>query len=54
MPRSAVATEANCALQAAINPWSTDDLQKLPCTFEFDGPGLGFLEGNFGEDVKRP
>ncbi|KAF7503978.1 DNA replication protein [Endocarpon pusillum] len=28
------------------------DAQKLPCTFEFEGPGLGFLEGNVGEDIK--
>ncbi|PGH11664.1 DNA replication complex GINS protein psf3 [Polytolypa hystricis UAMH7299] len=29
------------------------DAQKLPCTFEIDVPGLGYLEGNTGEDVKR-
>jgi len=28
------------------------DAQKLPCTFELDVPGLGFLEGNPGENIK--
>ncbi|KAK2755979.1 DNA replication protein [Arachnomyces sp. PD_36] len=28
------------------------DAQKLPCTFELDLPGLGFLDGNSGEDIK--
>ncbi|EXJ89418.1 DNA replication complex GINS protein psf3 [Capronia epimyces CBS 606.96] len=28
------------------------DSQKLPCTFELDVPGLGFLEGNVGGTVK--
>lgn len=31
----------------------TDYSQKLPCTFEIEGPGLGFLEGNVGEDVRE-
>lgn len=26
-------------------------IQKLPCTFELDVPGLGILEGNAGENV---
>ncbi|KAL2404273.1 DNA replication complex GINS protein psf3 [Exophiala dermatitidis] len=28
------------------------DSQKLPCTFELDVPGLGYLEGNVGGTVK--
>ncbi|EAS36235.3 DNA replication complex GINS protein psf3 [Coccidioides immitis RS] len=28
------------------------DAQKLPCTFELEVPGLGFLDGNVGEDIK--
>ncbi|KAH8697594.1 putative GINS complex subunit Psf3 [Talaromyces proteolyticus] len=28
------------------------DGQKLPCTFELEVPGLGFLEGNPGENIK--
>jgi len=27
------------------------DSQKLPCTFELDVPGLGYLDGNPGETV---
>jgi GINS complex subunit 3 len=27
------------------------DAQKLPCTFELDVPGLGFIDGNAGGDV---
>lgn len=29
----------------------TSWIQKLPCTFELEVPGLGILEGNAGEDV---
>ncbi|KAA6410891.1 MAG: DNA replication complex GINS PSF3 [Lasallia pustulata] len=29
------------------------DAQKVPCTFELDVPGLGFLDGNSGGDIKR-
>lgn len=25
--------------------------KKLPCTFELEVPGLGYLDGNVGEDV---
>ena len=28
------------------------DAQKLPCTFELDVPGLGFIDGNAGADVR--
>ncbi|KAL1960112.1 hypothetical protein VTO42DRAFT_284 [Malbranchea cinnamomea] len=28
------------------------DAQKIPCTFELDVPGLGFLDENSGEDIK--
>ncbi|KAL2368807.1 DNA replication protein, partial [Blastomyces gilchristii] len=28
------------------------DAQKLPCTFELEVPGLGYLDGNVGEDIK--
>ncbi|KAI5290639.1 DNA replication protein [Ascosphaera aggregata] len=28
------------------------DAQKLPCTFETDVPGLGYLDGNAGADIK--
>lgn len=28
------------------------DAQKLPCTFELDVPGLGFIDGNAGGDVR--
>jgi GINS complex subunit 3 len=28
------------------------DSQKLPCTFELDVPGLGYLEGNAGGTVR--
>lgn len=28
------------------------DAQKVPCTFEITIPGLGYLEGNPGEDVR--
>ena len=27
------------------------DAQKVPCTFEIEVPGLGFLDGNSGTDV---
>jgi GINS complex subunit 3 len=30
------------------------DSQKLPCTFELDVPGLGYLEGNAGGTVSLP
>ncbi|MCJ1381744.1 DNA replication protein [Xylographa soralifera] len=29
------------------------DAQKLPCTFELDVPGLGFIDGNAGADMKK-
>lgn len=32
-------------------PLLTSWIQKLPCTFELEVPGLGILEGNAGEDV---
>lgn len=28
------------------------DAQKLPCTFELDVPGLGYLDGNPGGTVR--
>ncbi|KAI9741393.1 MAG: DNA replication protein [Cirrosporium novae-zelandiae] len=28
------------------------DAQKVPCTFELNIPGLGYLEGNSGSDIK--
>jgi hypothetical protein len=27
-------------------------MQKVPCTFELTVPGLGFLDGNMGGDVR--
>lgn len=27
------------------------DSQKVPCTFELTVPGLGFIDGNAGQDV---
>lgn len=30
------------------------DSQKLPCTFELDVPGLGYLDGNPGQTVSIP
>ncbi|KAF2674378.1 DNA replication complex GINS protein-like protein psf3 [Microthyrium microscopicum] len=29
------------------------DAQKVPCTFEITVPGLGYLEGNPGNDIKQ-
>lgn len=29
------------------------DAQKVPCTFELSVPGLGYLEGNLGDDITR-
>ncbi|KAI9673225.1 MAG: DNA replication protein [Caeruleum heppii] len=29
------------------------DAQKAPCTFEVAGPGLGYLDGNAGGDLKK-
>lgn len=29
------------------------DAQKVPCTFELDVPGLGFVDGNAGGDVSQ-
>lgn len=29
------------------------DAQKVPCTFELDVPGLGFVDGNAGGDVRQ-
>ena len=29
------------------------DAQKLPCTFEIDVPGLGYLDGNPGGTVSK-
>ena len=29
------------------------DAQKLPCTFELEVPGLGYLDGNAGGSVSR-
>ncbi|GAB7350340.1 hypothetical protein MBLNU459_g0971t1 [Dothideomycetes sp. NU459] len=29
------------------------DAQKVPCTFELSVPGLGYLQGNVGEDMKQ-
>ena len=28
------------------------DALKVPCTFELDVPGLGYLDGNSGGDVR--
>jgi len=28
------------------------DAQKLPCTFELEVPGLGYLDGNAGGNVQ--
>ena len=28
------------------------DAQKVPCTFEIDVPGLGFVDGHAGTDVQ--
>ena len=28
------------------------DAQKVPCTFEINAAGLGFLDGNAGADVR--
>ena len=28
------------------------DAQKVPCTFELDVPGLGYLDDNAGGDVR--
>ncbi|KAN0071315.1 hypothetical protein V8E54_010746 [Elaphomyces granulatus] len=28
------------------------DAQKIPCTFELEVPGLGFLDGNPGDEIK--
>ena len=28
------------------------DAQKIPCTFELDVPGLGYIDGNAGGDVR--
>lgn len=30
------------------------DAQKVPCTFELSVPGLGYLDGNSGADVRGP
>lgn len=30
------------------------DAQKVPCTFELSVPGLGYLDGNSGADVRAP
>ncbi|MBE7180014.1 MAG: hypothetical protein INR71_02205 [Terriglobus roseus] len=30
------------------------DAQKAPCTFDLSVPGLGYLEGNPGQDVSVP
>ncbi|KAF2137659.1 uncharacterized protein K452DRAFT_301833 [Aplosporella prunicola CBS 121167] len=29
------------------------DAQKVPCTFELSVPGLGYLDGNAGQDIKQ-
>ncbi|KAI9814597.1 MAG: DNA replication complex GINS protein PSF3 [Pycnora praestabilis] len=29
------------------------DAQRVPCTFELSVPGLGYLDGNSGEDMKQ-
>ncbi|KAI9725856.1 MAG: DNA replication protein [Chrysothrix sp. TS-e1954] len=29
------------------------DAQKVPCTFDLNVPGLGYLEGNIGADIKQ-
>ncbi|MCJ1332271.1 DNA replication protein [Thelotrema lepadinum] len=29
------------------------DAQKVPCTFEIDIPGLGFVDGHAGTDIKK-
>lgn len=28
------------------------DAQKIPCTFKVDVPGLGYIDGNAGGDVR--
>jgi len=33
---------------------TTDASQKIPCTFDVDVPGLGYMEGNPGGDVQLP
>lgn len=30
------------------------DAQKVPCTFDLDIPGLGYLDENAGGDVRSP
>ena len=30
------------------------DAQKVPCTFDLDMPGLGYLDDNAGGDVQFP
>jgi GINS complex subunit 3 len=37
-----------------ITRTNANKIQKLPCTFELEVPGLGILEGNPGEDVCIP
>lgn len=29
------------------------DAQKVPCTFEITVPGLGYIDGNAGQDMKE-
>jgi GINS complex subunit 3 len=48
----AILTDAQVYSSSEIVPKSTDVLQKVPCTFELDVPGLGYLDNNAGHALK--
>lgn len=34
--------------------WLANPFQKVPCTFEMEVPGIGYLQGNPGDSVRPP
>lgn len=52
----AILTDSQARRRSALETLnlSTNSSQKIPCTFDVDAPGLGYMEGNPGGDVRLP
>jgi GINS complex subunit 3 len=48
----AILTDAQVCFSSEMVPKSTNVSQKVPCTFELDVPGLGYLDNNVGHTLK--
>lgn len=47
----AILTDAQVDIHTYYSHCHTDMLKKVPCTFDISVPGLGYLEGNAGQEV---